>query len=130
MKDFNVVAIAAFEIDSSAIEWLDKLSVWRDAAHTPFVRIRSTLGQSAIFNGGISMTKHFSFPAAGAASAPIAVFGQKSRRAGLFTRIMEALHHSRRIQARRFLRAHRHLVGSGRDICLSSDTVGDHHVDR
>lgn len=70
------------------------------------------------------MTKQFSFPAG--ASAPIAAFGPKSRRAGflarIFTPVLAALHHARRIQAQRVLRVHRHLLGSGRNIGLPPST--------
>jgi hypothetical protein len=37
-------------------------------------------------------------------------FGRRTRRKNLFARILEALHVSRRIEARRLLRRYRHLV--------------------
>jgi hypothetical protein len=76
------------------------------------------------------MNRHLSIPAAGAVSAPIIDRGQKSTQIGFLERFMEALHYSRRIQARRFLTSHRHLVGNGQDVCLSSDREADYHVDR
>jgi hypothetical protein len=38
------------------------------------------------------------------------VFGRRTRQKSLFVRIIEALHISRRIEARRLLRRHRHLI--------------------
>jgi hypothetical protein len=40
-----------------------------------------------------------------------------SRKTGgsFFAGILESLHHSRRLQAQRFLRAHRHLIDGSRD---------------
>jgi hypothetical protein len=72
--------------------------------------------------------KHASFPVAGSASAPLVVAGQNPRRIGFLTLILETLHHSRRIEARRFLRAHRHLIASGPDSRLEN-TGGDTNVD-
>jgi hypothetical protein len=37
-------------------------------------------------------------------------FQQKARRRGFFTALIEALHHSRRLEAQRVIRRHRHLV--------------------
>jgi hypothetical protein len=73
--------------------------------------------------------KHASFPVTGATPTSIGAAGEKkSGRTGFLTWIVEALHHSRRIQAQRFLRAHRHLIA--RDGSLRTNTGDDAHVDR
>ena len=56
-------------------------------------------------------------PVATAAPAPIVIAGNKSKREqskrkGFLAWIAETLHHSRRIQAQRVLRAHRHLYSN------------------
>jgi hypothetical protein len=52
--------------------------------------------------------KHASFPAAEIKSATIIFFPE--RRRGFFARFLNALHHSRRMQARRVLGQYRHLI--------------------
>jgi hypothetical protein len=72
--------------------------------------------------------KHASFPVTGAAPTSIGIAGKKPKRVGLLTCIVETLHHSRRIQAQRFLRAHRDLVAG--DSKLGSNNGDDANVDR
>jgi hypothetical protein len=52
--------------------------------------------------------KHISFPAAGLMPVTIIPFGK--RRKGLFASIPGALHHTRRIQARRVIKQYQHLI--------------------
>jgi hypothetical protein len=68
-------------------------------------------------------------PVATAASAPIVIAGKKSKREqskrkGFFAWIAETLRHSRRIQAQRFLRTHRHLYSN------PGSNTEDKNVDR
>jgi hypothetical protein len=65
-------------------------------------------------------------PVATAAPAPIVTTGKRSKRKqskrkGLLAWIAETLHHSRRIQAQRFLWTHRHLIASREGSCLGSN---------
>ncbi len=55
--------------------------------------------------------KYASIPWARTAPTPIA----SKKSTGFFTWILESLHRSRRLQAQRFLRTHRHLIAGGRD---------------
>ena len=69
-----------------------------------------------------------------AAPAPIVIAGKKSKgeqskRKGFLAWIAEILHHSRRIQAQRFLWTHRHLIADREDSYPRSNT-GDKNVDR
>jgi hypothetical protein len=57
------------------------------------------------------MFKHASFPAAETRSATIISFPWK--RKNLFARMLDALHQSRRIQARNVVRRYRHLISCG-----------------
>jgi len=52
--------------------------------------------------------KHASFPAAETRSATIISFPWK--RKNLFARVLDAMHQSRRNQARRIVRQYRHLI--------------------
>jgi hypothetical protein len=61
-----------------------------------------------IFNAGVSTLKHASFPAAELKSATIIFFPE--RRKGFFARLLDALRHSRHMQARRVLGQYRHLI--------------------
>jgi len=73
-------------------------------------------------------------PVATAAPAPIVIAGKKSKREqskreqskrkGFLAWIAETLHHSRRIQAQRVLRAHRHLYSN------PGSNTEDKNVDR
>jgi hypothetical protein len=48
------------------------------------------------------------------ARAALTTFSSRTN-TGFFTLILESLHHSRRLQAQRFLRTHRHLIDGGQD---------------
>jgi hypothetical protein len=102
--------------------------VQRDVPHT-LVRESEAWSAASFLNCGISIMKHVTFPAAAVATAaPIAQGGKQSKRTGFFARLLDALHHSRRIQARRYLVTNRHLLADDSD--LPSD-AGDHnHADR
>jgi hypothetical protein len=52
-----------------------------------------------------------------AKTAPTTIATRKN--VGFFTWILESLHHSRRVQAQRFLRTHRHLIAGSGDSGLS-----------
>jgi hypothetical protein len=55
----------------------------------------------------------------------------KPVRIGFLAQLLEALHHSRRIQAQRFLNANRHLLASGFLVGrLQPETGDDNDVDR
>jgi hypothetical protein len=56
--------------------------------------------------------KHASFPSAEIDSSALAVSGQTKKTKSLFALILEALHHSRRLQAQLVLWQYRHLVAS------------------
>jgi hypothetical protein len=49
---------------------------------------------------------------------------------GFFARILDSLHHSRRLQAQRFLRTHRHLIDGGRDSRFKPNAGGGDNGDR
>jgi hypothetical protein len=51
-------------------------------------------------------------------------------RRSIFGIISQALHHSRRLQAEKFIRAHRHLLADGWNGSAQSTTGGDDNVDR
>ncbi|QPF84282.1 hypothetical protein IC762_32475 [Bradyrhizobium genosp. L] len=51
--------------------------------------------------------KHIALPVTGATPVGVVSFG--GRRKSLFASIISALHHTRRIQARRVLKQHQHL---------------------
>jgi hypothetical protein len=73
--------------------------------------------------------KHTSFSVAGASSAPIIIADTKAKRMSFLASLLEALHHSRRIEARRFLGTHRHLIAGRGD--LSPKNIGENiHADR
>jgi hypothetical protein len=65
--------------------------------------------------------KYASIPWARAAPSTIA----SRKNTGLFARILEGLHHSRRLQARRFLRTHRHLIADSRDDNIKPNMAND-----
>jgi hypothetical protein len=48
----------------------------------------------------------------------------------IFAAIIDALHHSRRLQAENFIRANRHLLAGGRNGSEQSTTGGDDNVNR
>jgi hypothetical protein len=63
-------------------------------------------------------------------SSPARIFiFLKRQRIGVFARLLEALHHSRRLQAQQLLREHCHLLVNSRDR-LQTETGGDNNVDR
>ena len=73
-------------------------------------------------------------PVATAAPALIVIAGKKSKRErskrkGFLMWIAETLHHSRRVQAQRFLWTHRHLI-AGREDSYPGSNTGDNNVDR
>ena len=68
-----------------------------------------------------------SFPKAGTSpSATVFVF----RKPRFLAQFLEALHHSRRLQAQNFLKAHRHLLADSWDSSEQSRTGGGDNVDR
>jgi hypothetical protein len=70
--------------------------------------------------------KHASIP--WARTAPTTFASRK--RIGFFGWVLESLHHSRRLQAQRFLRSHRHLIAGGPDSGLKPNTGDDDHGNR
>ena len=56
---------------------------------------------------------HASYSADGIESARPVISIRPSRRTSIFAFILDALHHSRRIQSRRVLRHYRHLISHG-----------------
>jgi len=54
--------------------------------------------------------RHASFPAAGISSLQYASDSKTIRRRSIFAAVIAALHHSRRLQARRILRQYQHLI--------------------
>jgi hypothetical protein len=56
---------------------------------------------------------HASYSADGIESARPVISIRPSRRKSIFAFILDALHHSRRIQSRRVLRQYRHLISHG-----------------
>jgi len=65
--------------------------------------------------------KYASIP--GARTAPATIAFRKN--AGFFTWILESLHHSRRLQAQRFLQAHHDLIAGGQDSGLKPNAGSD-----
>jgi hypothetical protein len=83
--------------------------------------------------------RHASFPSAGIKPVRTASFGGKrnSLFASFFASFIAALHHSRRIQSRRFLRQYRYLIDQGdqRTACnlqphVQPKVIGRDHVDQ
>jgi hypothetical protein len=62
--------------------------------------------------------------------APITIASKNKGRPSFFARILEALHHSRRLQAENFIRTHRHLVAGGWICSEQPTTGGDENVNR
>lgn len=62
--------------------------------------------------------------------APTTIATKNKGRPGFFARILEALHHSRRLQAENFIRAHRHLLADGWNGSERPTTGGDDNVNR
>jgi len=73
--------------------------------------------------------KHASFPT-GSTASPTTLIFWKPRRVRFLTRLLEALHHSRRIQAQRFLTTHRHLLDDSNYSRQQLGTGGDDNADR
>ena len=75
--------------------------------------------------------KHVSIPTAGVTPAISTPLVQKPKR-GFFASILAALHHSRRLQARRVLRQHRELISrcEQRTAFLSPNPENRGHVDQ
>ncbi len=63
---------------------------------------------------GVAVMRYASIPWPRAVPAVLA----SRENIGFFRWILESLHSSRRLQAARFLRTHRHLIGGGRDEVL------------
>jgi hypothetical protein len=57
-------------------------------------------------------------------------FSNHQRRWKIFAAIIDALHHSRRLQAENFIRAHRHLLAGSSNGSEQSTTGGDDNVNR
>jgi hypothetical protein len=74
--------------------------------------------------------EHASFPTASTASLTTTLIFRKPRRIRFLARLLEALHHSRRLQAQRFLTTHRHLLDDSNDIRQQSRTEADDNADR
>jgi hypothetical protein len=79
--------------------------------------------------------RYASFPSAGFRPARPATFRgkRKSLFASFFASLIGAIHHSRRVQSRRFLRQYRHLIyqGDQRTACnLQPNARERNHVDR
>ena len=62
------------------------------------------------------------------ASSPPAISQDKSTGKSLFARLLEALHHSRRLQAQRVLVQHRHLIARYEPINTASKAGGETDV--
>jgi hypothetical protein len=62
-------------------------------------------------NSGVQTLKHVSIPAAGV--TPATTIPSAHRPKSVFASVLAALHHSRRIQARRILGQYRHLISHG-----------------
>jgi hypothetical protein len=54
--------------------------------------------------------RHTSFPSADIVSSAPAISGQTTKTKSQFALVLEALHHSRRLQAQRVLWQYRHLI--------------------
>lgn len=72
--------------------------------------------------------KHASFPAVEIKSATIISFPEK--RKSFFARFLEALHHSRHMQARRVLGQYRHLIDRSEQRGALDGQEGRGHGDR
>ena len=72
--------------------------------------------------------KHASFQAADIKSATIISFPEK--RKGFFARFLDALRHSRQMQARRVLGHYRHLIDRAEERSALNGQEGRVHVDR
>jgi len=68
------------------------------------------LARGGNFKSGVSTLKHASFPAAEIAAAT--KISSNSAPKGIFAAFLEALHYSRRIQARRVLHQYGHLISA------------------
>ena len=71
--------------------------------------------------------RHASFQATIDSATP-AIARKASTRKSLLLRLLAALHHSRRLQARRVLAQHRHLIVRSETIGAKSNIAGDTHT--
>ena len=73
-----------------------------------------------------------SYPADGIETARPVISIRPSRRMSLFALVLDALHHSRRIQSRRVLQQYRHLISHGdQRTALAQPNLEDRdHVDQ
>ena len=71
--------------------------------------------------------RHASFSTS-IASSPPAISEDRSTGKSLFARLLEALHHSRRLQAARVLAQHRHLIARYEPTDMTSRAGGETDV--
>ena len=108
---------------------------WRSDTATLFLNVKmrtSKCGelshcQSILFSDcGFAIMKYSSIPRARTALTTFAA----RKNTSFFARILESLHHSRRLQAQRFLQTHRHLIHGGRDSRFKPNAGGGDNGDR
>jgi hypothetical protein len=80
----------------------------------------------ATHNCGVSTMRHASFPTNIRSSTP-ATSSRTTR--GFFAVLLEALHHSRRLQAHCILRQYRHLIAQPDAVDAKSNVGGQQNVD-
>jgi hypothetical protein len=71
--------------------------------------------------------KHASFSTSIDSSTSV-ISSKTPTRKNLFARLLEALHHSRRLQAQRVLGQYRHLIARYEPVAPTSSARGDEHV--
>jgi hypothetical protein len=76
---------------------------------------------------GVSTMRHASFSTSIASSTP-AIFQNEPTRKSLFASLLEALHHSRRLQAQRVLEQYRDLIARYEPADAKGKIGGDEHV--
>jgi hypothetical protein len=86
----------------------------------------TTVSLRLFLDCGVAVMKYASIPWARTASKTFAA----RKNTGFFAWILESLHHSRRLQAQRFLRSHRHLIAGGPDSGLKPNVGDGEHGDR
>jgi hypothetical protein len=81
-----------------------------DAAHKPAREAGLSPARVDISLREFSTMRHASYPNTGIDSSTPTFSVQSPRRKRLFAALLEALHHSRRLQARHVIRQYRHLI--------------------
>jgi hypothetical protein len=105
------------------------LLIERNFAALLFARQQNARVQSiAVNNCGVSTMRHASFFSTNIGSSTPASSQTRPTRKSLFASLLEALHHSRRLQAQRVLAQHRHLIARYEPADVKTNAGGEKDV--